>query len=533
MNRLQKWAQVQPAGEGWLESCADKRPRLHRLPTTIIPLSVVDDDEQTVATIAPAILSIPMGHTKRRHTRPAPQARTSRATRSKGRLRGLGLYAAPTLGDGNCLFRALSDQLYGTDHYHASLRQAICNWIQSHKHRYAPFVDDERGLDVHLECMRQQATYGGHLELSAFAHMTRRNVKVIQPGLVYVIEWNAGGDPSQDSPASSPLQTSAPLLPAHGDASSSGRDKRRATRDSKRSHDEPLPELPDDASESSDYPIYVAYHDWEHFSSIRNLRGPHAGLPNVREMSSPEDSGSPLPSPPRKPSSKAKAKAAKPVSKTKKLPTSALAAETTPALPLTPTQVPLPVSRSPSPDTFSHGPLSSRSSILPSTPTEIMRAYRSPKRTFDESSASSEESHQGIAKRPKPGSQLSQTDSLPDIVPTTTPEDDVSIDVDDDLDTPSLSAASPASSSSLSSVPSPAGSPEPQPAPKPLTRRQRKQLGLPKQRPALVGSARASAGKIVIPGGKFRPKSNGETEEEWMKNGTGRVDVRGFRELKI
>jgi hypothetical protein len=31
------------------------------------------------------------------------------------------------------------------------------------------------------------------MELSAFAHMTRRNVKVIQPGLVYVIEWNAGG----------------------------------------------------------------------------------------------------------------------------------------------------------------------------------------------------------------------------------------------------------------------------------------------------------------------------------------------------
>lgn len=36
------------------------------------------------------------------------------------------------------------------------------------------------------------ATYGGHLELSAFAHFARRNVKVIQPGLVYVIEWAAG-----------------------------------------------------------------------------------------------------------------------------------------------------------------------------------------------------------------------------------------------------------------------------------------------------------------------------------------------------
>ena len=30
------------------------------------------------------------------------------------------------------------------------------------------------------------------MELSAFAHFTRRNVKVVQPGLVYVIEWASG-----------------------------------------------------------------------------------------------------------------------------------------------------------------------------------------------------------------------------------------------------------------------------------------------------------------------------------------------------
>ena len=34
------------------------------------------------------------------------------------------------------------------------------------------------------------------MELSAFAHMSHRNVKVIQPGLVYVIEWDGGGDPN-------------------------------------------------------------------------------------------------------------------------------------------------------------------------------------------------------------------------------------------------------------------------------------------------------------------------------------------------
>ena len=69
-------------------------------------------------------------------------------------LRGLGLYAADTLGDGNCLFRALSDQLYGSESKHAGLRQGICDFIHTNKTRYEPFCEDERGLDVHLRCMR-------------------------------------------------------------------------------------------------------------------------------------------------------------------------------------------------------------------------------------------------------------------------------------------------------------------------------------------------------------------------------------------
>ena len=133
--------------------------------------------------------------------------------------------------------------------------------------------------------------------------------------------------------------------------------------------------------------------------------------------------------------------------------------------------------------------------------------------------------------------------------------------VDDaEIDTPDLSnsGSSSASESSLSSLPS---SPEPSPPPvlppspvqQRLTRRQRKALGLPKPRAALVASAaaktRGGAGKIVIPGGKSKkfaakpaarsvPGSGEEEDEaeanaEWKKNGTGRVDVRGFRELKI
>ena len=88
---------------------------------------------------------------------------------------------------------------------------------------------------------------------------------------------------------------------------------------------------------------------------------------------------------------------------------------------------------------------------------------------------------------------------------------------------------------------------------RPLTRRQRKALGLPKLRAGLgLGAPGAieragSAGTIVIPGGKGRRgdgdvkvkvKVEEDVEEvaaaaEWRRNGTGRVDVRGFRELKI
>ncbi|KAF8145795.1 hypothetical protein K438DRAFT_1991469 [Mycena galopus ATCC 62051] len=70
-------------------------------------------------------------------------------------LRSLGLYAAPTIGDGNCLFRALSDQLYGSPSRHPQLRRDVCDWIAGHKARYEPFVEDDRGLDVHLRCMRE------------------------------------------------------------------------------------------------------------------------------------------------------------------------------------------------------------------------------------------------------------------------------------------------------------------------------------------------------------------------------------------
>lgn len=35
----------------------------------------------------------------------------------------------------------------------------MCDWIEKHKPRYEPFVEDERGIDVHLRLMRQPGMF--------------------------------------------------------------------------------------------------------------------------------------------------------------------------------------------------------------------------------------------------------------------------------------------------------------------------------------------------------------------------------------
>ncbi|KAJ6620423.1 hypothetical protein B0H10DRAFT_1077302 [Mycena sp. CBHHK59/15] len=503
-------------------------------------------------------MGTPKKNNKRERAQAQMRPRTTRS--SKGRLlsdplqntallteqlRSLGLYAAPTVGDGNCLFRALSDQLYGSPSRHAQLRADVCDWIARHEARYEPFVEDERGLEVHLRCMRENATYGGHMELSAFAHLTRRNVKVIQPGLVYVIEWAAGSSGAADSPPPSPTHATH----AHDD-SLDERERRRLRRDRRKDKDKdkerPTEVIDVDAEEAADT-IYVAYHDWEHFSSIRNLKGPHTGLPAVRETPpypqppsplTPSPEPTPAPAPKKKVVPKVRLKLSS-ASPTKAL-SSASAAGSSRAL--------APASR---------GSRSEDLAIDGAGLAPPPRVQRSPKRSFDESSGSAGSESESVAKRTRSAyaapsrvrhtaeeEEEEEADDDMDSDADADGEDDLDVDVDAEgeeegetrssggtsgtslslsLSPPALSSSS--SLSSLSSV-SPSPPPEPIPAPAPvpvqeksLTRRQRKALGLPK--------ARSGAGKIVIPGGRF------EGTAEWRQNGVGRLDVRGFRELKI
>lgn len=82
---------------------------------------------------------------------------------------------------------ALSDQFYGDDKHHKTIRQEVCQFLRDHEEEYKYFVEDDRTLDHHVSTMEMDGIYGGNMELAAFARMKGINIRVYQPGMVWVL----------------------------------------------------------------------------------------------------------------------------------------------------------------------------------------------------------------------------------------------------------------------------------------------------------------------------------------------------------
>ena len=63
----------------------------------------------------------------------------------------------------NCLFRALSDQLYGTPEKHKQLRKQVVSFMRNHPEDFEPFhLDDESvSFEHHLDLLEQDGTFAG------------------------------------------------------------------------------------------------------------------------------------------------------------------------------------------------------------------------------------------------------------------------------------------------------------------------------------------------------------------------------------
>lgn len=111
-------------------------------------------------------------------------------------LATLGLSLKQIPGDGNCLFRALGDQLDGKVEEHAAHREAVVKYMRHHRDDFEPFVEDDMSFDDHLSSLSEQGTFGGNDAIVAWARLHQCTVAIHQLNKpLWQIHGERGGTP--------------------------------------------------------------------------------------------------------------------------------------------------------------------------------------------------------------------------------------------------------------------------------------------------------------------------------------------------
>ncbi|XP_021389444.1 OTU domain-containing protein 3 [Lonchura striata] len=125
----------------------------------------------------------PAAARKGRRPRQGPAGPGSAAGHSgglAGQLRALGLKLREVPGDGNCLFRALGDQLEGHSRNHARHRQETVQFMLRQRGDFEPFVEDDVPFDKHVANLAKPGTFAGNDAIVAFARNNQLNVVIHQ-----------------------------------------------------------------------------------------------------------------------------------------------------------------------------------------------------------------------------------------------------------------------------------------------------------------------------------------------------------------
>ena len=113
----------------------------------------------------------------------------------------MGLKIREVIGDGNCLFRALADQLDGDDHAHSRHRQDVVRYITEHRADFEPFIEDDVPFTQHVQNLAQDGTYGGNDSLVAFARLHKVTVVIHQ---LDSPAWEVHGETADGTSSKSP-----------------------------------------------------------------------------------------------------------------------------------------------------------------------------------------------------------------------------------------------------------------------------------------------------------------------------------------
>ena len=95
-------------------------------------------------------------------------------------LAELGLHLHEIPGDGNCLFQALGDQLEGHQENHFKHRCDVVDYMVQYRESFTPSVEDDIPFDRYIARLRKKGTHAGNDAIVAFARLHNLNVVIHQ-----------------------------------------------------------------------------------------------------------------------------------------------------------------------------------------------------------------------------------------------------------------------------------------------------------------------------------------------------------------
>ena len=93
----------------------------------------------------------------------------------KKHLETLGYFIREVGGDGNCLFRSVSEQVEGNENNYKEYRERCVNYMKENKDTFAPFIEDDEPIDDYIERMSKNSEWGGNLEIYALSMLLEAN----------------------------------------------------------------------------------------------------------------------------------------------------------------------------------------------------------------------------------------------------------------------------------------------------------------------------------------------------------------------
>ena len=91
-----------------------------------------------------------------------------------------GLVIHRVLGDGNCLFRSIAHQLFGSDTEYMEVRADIISYMKARRDHFGLFIEDDEPFDDYITRMSDNGEWGGNQEIFAASQCFCINICIYQ-----------------------------------------------------------------------------------------------------------------------------------------------------------------------------------------------------------------------------------------------------------------------------------------------------------------------------------------------------------------